>query len=116
MQNQPQVKVVAILIPVCKNKNGKVKGNLVVSRSMRDDNKISRLGKLQAWETDRKGKIPQKCLGAKGLLDPGSKGLRKAFCTTQNCFCTGAKWGCTGAKGFSETFAPWVQKTFCTLP
>ena len=77
---------------------------------------LSRIGKLRAWETDRKGKIPQKCLGegAKGLLDPGSKGLRKAFCTGATPFCTGAKAVLGGAKGFSETFAPWVQKTFCT--
>ena len=26
-------------------------------------------------------------------MDPRSKGLQKVFCTTQNCFCTGAKWG-----------------------
>ena len=75
------------------------------------------------WEAAGLGNWPkrensQKCLGegAKGLLDPGSKGLRKVFCTTQNPFCTGAKEALGGAKDFSETFAPWVQKTFCTLP
>ena len=49
-------------------------------------------GKLRAWEIDRKGKIPKLCLGegAKGSFGPMSKGLRKVFRTTQNCFCTGA--------------------------
>ena len=58
-----------------------------------------------------------KCLGegAKGLLDPGSKGLRKVFCATQNCFCTGAKWGCTCARGFvlpgsKRPFAPSLKR------
>ena len=78
---------------------------------------------VHCWEAAGLGNWPkrensQKCLGegAKGLLDPGSKGLRKVFCTTQNPFCTGAKAVLGGAKDFSETFAPWVQKTFCTLP
>ena len=43
--------------------------------------------------------------GATGLPDPASK---KG--------CTGAKDGLVGAKDSWETFAPWVQKTFCTLP
>ena len=73
---------------------------------------------LEGWEAVGLGnrlkrENSQKCLGegAKGPLDPGSKGLRKVFCTTQNWFCTGAKWGCTGAKGFvlpesKRPFAP----------
>ena len=50
--------------------------------------------------------ISQKWLGegAKGVLDPGSKGLQRVFCTTQTLFCTGA----------TLFFAP-VQEDFGTL-
>ena len=77
-----------------------------------------RFGKLRAWEIDRKRENSQKCLGegAKGLLDPGSKGLRKVFCTTQNPFCTGAKEALGGAKDFSETFAPKSPKDLLHPP
>ena len=51
--------------------------------------------------------------GATDLLDSASK----------KASCTGVRWGCTvakealgGAKDSWETFAPWVQKTSCTLP
>ena len=33
--------------------------------------------------------------GAKGALDPGSKGLPRVCCTTQTLFCTGATLFCT---------------------
>ena len=77
------------------------------------------VGKLRAWEIDRKGKIPQSASRRvqKGLLHPESKGLRKVFCTTQNCFCTGAK--CVRlqvtARGFvlpgsNRPFAPSVRR------
>ena len=39
--------------------------------------------------------------GAKGLLDPGSKGLPRVSCTFRNLFCTGATLFCTSARGFS---------------
>ena len=44
--------------------------------------------------------ISQKWLGegAKGVLDPGSKGLPRVFCTTQTLFCTGATLFCTSAR------------------
>ena len=49
--------------------------------------------------------------GAKGVLDPGSKGLPKVFCTTQTLFCTGATLFCTSARrlwhpGSKTPFAP----------
>ena len=73
------------------------------------------LGSCGPGRLTEKEKLTEKCLGegAKGLLDPGSKGLRKVFCTTQNCFCTGAKWGCTGARRF---VLPWVQRPFAPSP
>ena len=51
-----------------------------------------------------RGPKPQKCPkslgeGAKGGLDPGSKGLPIVFCTTQTLFCTGATLFCTSARG-----------------
>ena len=86
-----------------------------------DHHKGQKVCDFRGWETTGLGNWPerehsQKCLreGTKGLLEPGSKGLRKDFCTTQNCFCTGAKWGCTGARGFvlpgsKRPFAPSPQ-------
>ena len=51
------------------------------------------------------------------------RGCKRSFRPRERvASCTGAKRGCTGAKEISEgardsweTFAPWVQKTFCTL-
>ena len=57
--------------------------------------------------------ISQKWLGegAKGVLDPGGKGLPRVFCTTQTLFCTGATLFCTSARrlwrpGSKTPFAP----------
>ena len=38
--------------------------------------------------------------GAKGVLDPGGKGLPRVSCTFRNLFCTGATQFCTNARGF----------------
>ena len=58
------------------------------------------LGSCGPGKLNEKGKFPKVLRGGcKGLLDPRSKGLRKVFCTTPNCSCTGAKAVCTGARG-----------------
>ena len=49
--------------------------------------------------------------GAKGVLDPKSKGPPSVSCTFRNLFCTGATLSCTGARGFllpesKRPFAP----------
>ena len=64
-----------------------------------------------------RGPKPQKCPkwlgeGAKGLL---GQGRQSPLALVQKGSCTGAKQGFGGAKDSWETFAPWVQKTFCTL-
>ena len=46
----------------------------------------------------------------------GAKISEKSFAPPKAPFCTGAKAVLGGAKDFSEIFAPWVQKTSCTLP
>ena len=51
-----------------------------------------------------RGPKPQKCPkwlgeGAKGVSDPGSKGLPRVFCSTETLFCTGATLFCTSARG-----------------
>ena len=74
----------------------------------------------RCWEAEGLGnrskrENSQKCLGegAKGLLDPGST---KPLAPVQPHFAPVQKqfWVLGGAKDFSETFAPWLQKTFCT--
>ena len=75
------------------------------------------LGSRGLGKLTEKGKVGE---GAKGLLDPGSKGLREVFCTTQNCFCTGAKWGFV-LPGSKRPFAPspkhfWEFSLFGQLP
>ena len=52
------------------------------------------------------GKLPEQLKspkvvreGAKGLFDPGSKGLPRVFCTTQNLLCAGATPFHTNARG-----------------
>ena len=77
------------------------------------------------------GPKPQKCPkwlgeGAKGVLDPGSKGLPRVFCTTKTLFCTGATLFCTNARGLwrpcpKGPFAPspnhfWEFSTFRPSP
>ena len=53
-----------------------------------------------------------------------TRGCKRFFLAkgAKNLLCTGAAWDSTGAKHVSdgakdagETFAPWVQKTFCSL-
>ena len=66
------------------------------------------------------GKLPEKGKSPR-VVRGGCKrsfGLReqKASCTSANYGCTGAKEGLGGGKDSWETFAPWVQQTFCTLP
>ena len=65
-----------------------------------------------------RGPKPQKCPkwlgeGAKGVLDPRSKGLPRVFCTTKTLFCTGATLFRTSARGL---WRPWPKGPFALFP
>ena len=65
-----------------------------------------------------RGPKPQKCPrwlgeGAKGVLDPRSKGLPRVFCTTKTLFCTGATLFRTSARGL---WRPWPKRPFAPSP
>ena len=65
---------------------------------------------LQGPETSKVPKVVRR--GCKRSFGPRAP---KASCTGAKESCTSAKQGFGGAKDSWETFAPWVQNTFCTL-
>ena len=77
-----------------------------------------RIGKLRAWEIDRNGKIPKSAQGRvqKVFWTQGAKVSKKSFAPPKTAFAPVQNGVLGGAKDFLETFAPWVQKTFCILP
>ena len=73
-----------------------------------------RPGSCGPGKLTEKGKFPKLLRGGcKRSFGPRE---HKASCTGASPFCTGAKAVLGGAKDFSETFAPWVQKTFAPSP
>ena len=59
---------------------------------------------------------PSACYRARNLksvLDAGSKGLPRVFCTTKTLFCTGATLLCTSARGL---WRPWPKRPFAPSP
>ena len=50
--------------------------------------------------------------GAKGLFSPGSE---NGLTPVQNGVAPLQNWFSDGAEDSWETFAPWAQRTFCTL-
>ena len=65
---------------------------------------------LQGPETSKVPKVVRR--GCKRSFGPRAP---KSSCTGAKESCTSAKQGWGGAKDSWETFAPWDQKTFCTL-
>ena len=76
--------------------------------------------KTENWEATDLGNCPVREKSPKvvrrGCNRSFAPGEQKASCTGTKRGCTGAKEGLGGAKDSWKTFAPWVQKTFCTLP
>ena len=65
-----------------------------------------------------RGPKPQKCPkwleeGAKGVLDPGSKGLPRVLCITKTLLCTGATLFCASARGL---WRPWPKRPVAPSP
>ena len=74
-----------------------------------------KVGKLRAWEIDRKGENSQKCLGegAKGLLDPGST---KPLAPAQPHFAPVQKQFWVVQKTFRRPLLLGAKRPFCSLP